>query len=141
MTSEVIDARHSPAVSSSHEPVERSTTMNPVYAIAYLRDVRFGEEIIEYLQRIDATLAPYGGRFLVHGGAITPAEGTWDGDLVIIGFPDRASAVEWYDSPAYQEILPLRTENSRSIAALVEGVPAQYQATDKLAELLSRATG
>jgi len=60
---------------------------------------------------------------------------------VIIRFPDRASAEEWYYSSAYQEILPLRTENSHSMAALVEGVPAQYQATDKLAELLSRATG
>jgi len=55
--------------------------MNPAYAIAYLRDVRFGEEIIEYLQRIDATLAPYGGRFLVHGVRSRPPRGpgtaTW----------------------------------------------------------------
>lgn len=113
----------------------------PVYALAYLRDVDFGDAIIEYLQRIDATLAPYGGRFLVHGGTITPAEGTWDGDLVIISFPDRASAEEWYASPAYQEILPLRTEHSDSIACLVDGVPPGYQATDKLSALLSEATG
>ncbi len=112
----------------------------PAYALAYLRDVRFGEEIIDYIQRIDATLAPYGGRFLVHGGEITPAEGTWDGDLVIIEFPDRASAAAWYESPDYQAILPLRTGNSSSMACLVDGVPAGYQATDKLAGLLSEAT-
>ena len=28
------------------------------YAIAYLREVDFGEEIIDYLSRIDVTLAP-----------------------------------------------------------------------------------
>lgn len=113
----------------------------PVYALAYLRDVRFGEEIIEYLQKIDATLVPYGGRFVVHGGTIKPAEGTWDGDLVIIEFPDHSSAKHWYDSPAYQEILPLRTENSDSIACLVAGLPPGYQASDKLSALLSEATG
>jgi uncharacterized protein (DUF1330 family) len=113
----------------------------PAYALAYLRDVRFGDDIIDYLQRIDATLAPYGGRFIVHGGRITPAEGTWDGDLVIIEFPDRDSAVAWYESPAYQAILPLRTENSDSMACLVEGVPPSYQATDKLSALLTEATG
>jgi uncharacterized protein (DUF1330 family) len=39
------------------------------YAIAHLQDVTVGAEIVEYLQRIDATLAPFGGHFTVHGGA------------------------------------------------------------------------
>ena len=111
----------------------------PAYALAYLREVDLGAEIIDYLGRIDATLAPYGGRFLVHGGRVSAVEGAWDGDLVVIAFPDRAAAREWYDSPAYQEILPLRLEHSQSIAAVVDGVPPGYQATDKLAELLAEA--
>ena len=109
------------------------------YAIAYLRDVDFGEEIIDYIQRIDETMAPYGGRFLVHGGELTPAEGTWDGDLVIIEFPDSSSARAWYDSPGYQAILPLRTEHSHSIACIVEGVAPGYRAVDKLAALMGTA--
>lgn len=112
----------------------------PAYALAYLREVDFGDELIEYLQKIDATLAPYDGRFLVHGGTLTAAEGTWDGDVVVIEFPDVAHAKEWYASAAYQAILALRTENSASIAAIVEGVPAGYQATDGLAALLAQAT-
>ena len=75
-------------------------TGTPAYAVAYLRDVRFGEEVIDYLQRIDETLAPFGGRFLVHGGALTPAEGTWDGDLVVIAFPDVAAATSGTTRPA-----------------------------------------
>ena len=109
----------------------------PAYAIAYLRNVDVGPEIIEYIEKIDATLAPYGGRFIVHGGPVTPAEGEWDGDVVIIEFPDAASAEQWYDSPAYQKILPLRTEHSDSMAALLRGVPQGYRAVDKIAELMA----
>lgn len=109
------------------------------YAIAYLRDVAIGPEIVEYIQRIDATMAPYGGRFLVHGGRLTPAEGAWGGDVVILEFPSPDDAREWYASPAYQEILPLRTQHSDSMAALVEGVPEGYRAVDKLADLTGAA--
>ena len=109
----------------------------PAYAVCYLREVDVNEAIVEYIARIDASMAPYGGRFLVHGGRITPIEGTWDGDIVILQFPSSGAAQAWYDSPAYQEILPLRVDNSQSVTALVEGVPAGYQATDKLATLLS----
>ncbi len=106
------------------------------YAIAYLREVDLGPAIAEYIERIDETLAPYGGHFLVHGGELTAAEGEWDGAIVIIEFPSTGAAREWYESPAYQAILPLRTEHSQSIAAMVEGVPTGYRAVDKLAELL-----
>ncbi len=108
----------------------------PAYAIAYLREVDLGPAIATYLERIDATLAPYGGRFLVHGGRIDAVEGEWPGDVVIVAFPDADAARAWYESPAYQEILPLRTEHSRSVAAIVPGVPAGYRAVDKLVELL-----
>jgi hypothetical protein len=39
------------------------------YAIAHVQSVTPGPEIAEYLLRIDATLAPFQGRFLVHGRA------------------------------------------------------------------------
>jgi hypothetical protein len=32
--------------------------------------VTIGPAIAEYLERIDATLAPFGGRFAVHGGEV-----------------------------------------------------------------------
>lgn len=106
------------------------------YAVAYLRDVDVNEQIVEYIERIDATLAPYAGRFLVHGGALSPMEGEWTGDLIVVEFPSVTAAQEWYDSPAYQAILPLRTDNSRGVATIVEGVPTGYRAVDKLATLL-----
>ena len=49
------------------------------YAIAHMRRVTPGQAIVEYLERIDATLAPYGGRFIVHGGDFEELEGSWPG--------------------------------------------------------------
>jgi uncharacterized protein (DUF1330 family) len=39
------------------------------YALAEVRQVTMGPPIVEYLEKIDATLRPYGGRFIVHGGS------------------------------------------------------------------------
>ncbi len=103
------------------------------YAIAHLREVRMGPPIVGYLERIDATLAPFGGRFVVHGGRYERLEGNWRGDLIVIEFPDRERAHQWYRSPAYQAILPLRTENSAGDVFLIDTVPADHIATDVLA--------
>lgn len=105
------------------------------YAVARLSDVRMGPEIAAYLQEIDATLAPFGGRFLIHGGHRTVLEGEWTEDLIVIAFPDRERAEAWYSSPAYQRILPLRTRNARGDAIVIDGVGEKYRATEVLAKV------
>jgi uncharacterized protein (DUF1330 family) len=110
----------------------------PAYAVAYLRDIRSGPDLITYLQRIDATLEPHGGTFLVHGGDLISVEGQWDGQLVVIRFPSEQAALAWYHSRAYQEILPLRTRNTRSGAVIGSGVPDGYRAADGLAAILDQ---
>jgi uncharacterized protein (DUF1330 family) len=102
------------------------------YAIGHLHDVKVGPGIIGYLEGIDATLAPYDGRFVIHGARPDVREGTWGGALIVIEFPDIAHARAWYDSPAYQEILPLRAENSRGAILLIDGVDSSHRATDVL---------
>jgi len=111
----------------------------PVLAVAHLRNVKMGAEIVEYLERIDATLEPYGGRFLVHGAAPEVLEGSWTGDLVIVSFPDRQKALAWYRSPAYQEILPLRTRNTEGDVVLVDTVSSDHRATHILPRASARA--
>jgi len=107
----------------------------PAYAIAHLQDLRFGPDIVAYLQAIDATLAPYGGRFLVHGSSVEALEGPFSGNVVVVAFPDRAQAGAWYASPAYQTILPLRTRNARGWVVLVDGVGEGHRATDLVQRL------
>ena len=102
------------------------------YALAHLRDVTPHAEILEYLENIQATLDPFSGRFIVHGGAIDVREGTWPWNLVIIEFPSIAAARE---SPAYQHILPLRTDHIVSKTILVEGVEPGHDSAKMAADL------
>lgn len=108
------------------------STNVPAYGVALLRDINMGPAIVEYLERIDATLAPFGGRFIVHGAQPTMKEGDDPGVMVIVQFPDRACAEEWYASGPYQDILPLRTENSKGTVFVVDGVKDDHRATDVL---------
>jgi uncharacterized protein (DUF1330 family) len=102
------------------------------YAIGHLREVRIGPDIVEYLHRIDATLAPFEGRFIIHGGPKVVLEGDWPGDLIVIAFPNVESANGWYHSPAHQEIVRLRTDNSQGGVLIMDGVDADHQAPDVL---------
>ncbi|RJT35200.1 DUF1330 domain-containing protein [Mesorhizobium waimense] len=102
------------------------------YAVALMRQATLGPEIVEYLHKIDATLEPFGGRFLVHGGVVEVVENTWPGHLIVIEFPDRDHVRGWYNSSAYQAILALRTENSQADVIFVDGVERPHKATDVL---------
>jgi len=102
------------------------------YAVGILNDVRMGPPIVEYLERIDATLAPFDGHFIVHGGPNDVKEGSDPGTLIVIEFPDRAAAEGWYTSAEYQAILPLRTGNAQGTVFLCDGVDRDHLATDVL---------
>ena len=82
--------------------------------------------MVEYIERIQDTLDPYGGRFVVHGAEVTVVEGDWPGTIVILEFPDRDSVFSWYRSDAYQRILPLRTDHIDGTVIVVDGVPDAY---------------
>ena len=82
------------------------------YAVLNLRQMNVNRELVVYLRKIDATLEPFDGRFLVHGKKGEVVEGAIPGQLIIIEFPDLEDARSWYYSEAYQKILPLRTHNS-----------------------------
>ena len=103
------------------------------YAVGHLRSVDMGPDIIRYLERIDATLRPFDGRFIIHGGPVDIREGHFAGDIIAIEFPDRGRAEAWYESEAYQEIVRLRTKNSEGWVILLDGVTAGHRATDILA--------
>jgi uncharacterized protein (DUF1330 family) len=108
------------------------------YAIAHLHDPRPHPEVVEYLERIQATLVPYRGRFLIHGAAPEVREGSWPGTIVVIEFPGMDEGRAWYESPAYQEILSLRTDNINGDTFLIEGVQPGHDPA-KLAAIMRRA--
>lgn len=102
------------------------------YAIGHLHEVELCDDIVEYLEKIDATLAPFGGRFILHGGPVEKLEGRFCGDLIAIEFADRDTARAWYRSAAYQAILPLRTRHARGDVFLIDQVAQPHRATEVL---------
>ena len=100
--------------------------MTAAYAIAHLRTPQINDDVLEYLERIQATLDPYDGRFLVHGVAPDVIEGAWPGTVVVVRFPGLGAAHAWYESPAYQEILHLRTDHIDGETIIVAGVDEDY---------------
>ncbi|MFF6906101.1 DUF1330 domain-containing protein [Streptomyces sp. NPDC012389] len=101
------------------------------YAIAHLRpaDGPVHDEVLSYLERVQATMEPYGGRFLVHGAEVEVVEGEWPGALVLVAFPGVEEIRAWYASPAYREILPLRTRHFDADVVIVPGVGPEYDAS------------
>ena len=78
----------------------------------------------EYRRQVPATLESYGGRFAVRGGRYETLEGSWRPQrIVVLEFPDFDRAKQWYASPEYQAIVPLREQNARTnFLTVVEGV-------------------
>jgi uncharacterized protein (DUF1330 family) len=112
----------------------------PAFAIAHLHDPQTNHDVLEYIEKIQATMDPYQGRFRVHGTTVEVIEGEWPGTIVIIEFPDLERARGWYESPAYQQLLPLRTRHIRGDVILVDGVAPDYDAA-RTAERLREAAG
>lgn len=83
------------------------------------------EEGLSYLEQVEATAKPYGGTWLAQGEA-DAIEGTWPGSVVLMEFPSRADAENWYRSPEYQAILPLRVNNTISDLILVDRVAPDF---------------
>ncbi|WP_033261973.1 DUF1330 domain-containing protein [Amycolatopsis vancoresmycina] len=110
------------------------------YGVAHLRPPAvLSEEVFEYMERIQATLDPHGGKFLVHGAQVEVREGEWPGALVVIEFPSLAAAREWYDSPAYREILRLRADHIPGDLILVDGCGPDHDSAALAAALRAAA--
>ena len=81
------------------------------------------EAMQEYIDKVGATLQPHGGQPIIAGTNIEAVEGDWKPSrLVVVAFPNMDAAKAWYNSPAYQEILPIRTANTDDKIILVEGL-------------------
>ncbi|MDR9394970.1 MAG: DUF1330 domain-containing protein [Roseovarius sp.] len=75
-----------------------------------------------YAARTVELAEKFGGRFLAKGGAQTGLEGSCPDRHVVIEFPDRQAAVDWYNSDDYQEILPIALSSSDRDIVIVDGI-------------------
>ena len=69
-----------------------------------------------------ASIARFGGRFIVRGGEAQLLEGApMPERIVVIEFPDGDTARRWYNSAEYQSALKIRQAASNGRLILVEG--------------------
>jgi uncharacterized protein (DUF1330 family) len=76
-----------------------------------------------YRQQVPATIAAFGGRYLVRGGSLTVLEG--DGSparCVILEFPSMAQLQAWYTSPEYAPLIAIRQRTTKSKLLMVDGL-------------------
>jgi uncharacterized protein (DUF1330 family) len=86
-------------------------------------DVKNAEAYESYKHSAAASIAQYGGRYLVRGGTHEVLEGEWHPTrLVVLEFPSVDAAKRWYTSPEYADVKPIRLEHAVSDMVLVDGV-------------------
>ena len=75
----------------------------------------------KYGEKVPATLAPFHHRYLVRAQP-QALEGDPPRGIVVIAFDSVAKAKQWYESPAYRAIIPLRESAAKTRLYLVEGI-------------------
>jgi uncharacterized protein (DUF1330 family) len=86
--------------------------------------IRDAETYERYKQMAPPSIATYGGRYLVRGGAVEVLEGSWNPPrFVILEFPTVERARAWWDSPEYAPAKALRQTCTQTDMILVEGLP------------------
>lgn len=94
----------------------------PAYVIAEV-EITEPKTFQEYAKRVPGTIAAYGGKYLVRGGATKVKEGDWSPKrLVILEFASMNQARNWYDSPEYKPLLELRLRSATTKVLFVEGL-------------------
>ena len=105
-------------------PRESAVTV-PAYFVA-LVEIHDPAGFQSYHDQFEATLAPFGGRLASFGATIVPLEGM-DGSAAraaIVVFPSLQAGRDWFESPGYRRIAPLRQRSARTRGFFVEGLPA-----------------
>jgi uncharacterized protein (DUF1330 family) len=94
----------------------------PAYFIVEI-DVQDAAAFDQYRAQVPATIARYGGRYLVRGGAAEILEGAGQpARMVVLEFPSREQARTFYDSPEYAPLKALRLRAATSRLLLVDGL-------------------
>jgi uncharacterized protein (DUF1330 family) len=79
----------------------------------------------KYGEKVPETLAPFHHGYLVRDGKPQSLEGEPPKGIVVIAFDSVEKAREWYDSPAYDAIKPLRQSAAKSRIFIAKGLAPQ----------------
>jgi uncharacterized protein (DUF1330 family) len=75
----------------------------------------------QYRSRVPETLLQWGGEVLFRGHRVSVLSGKHSYlDCVVIRFPDAKSATGWYNSAAYQALIPIREQGADIVLVAFE---------------------
>jgi uncharacterized protein (DUF1330 family) len=95
----------------------------PAYLIANVQ-VTDPEGWKQYVAALPTTLAPYHVKTLARAPAVAVDASTPPaGSTVILAFNSMDDLKAWWNSPAYQAIIPLREKSAKTIAYALPGMP------------------
>jgi len=94
----------------------------PAYVIVEI-SVHNPVEYEEYKNLSLPSLAPFGGKFIARGGQVVTLEGDWHPErMVILEFPFREKALEWWNSDIYAGAKAIRQRTASTKMIIVEGI-------------------
>jgi uncharacterized protein (DUF1330 family) len=101
---------------------QRQGVKMAVYVIA---DIEVLDPVLfeEYRQKVPATIAAHGGRYVARGGPTEVLEGSWTPKrCVVLEFPDMERFKTWWSSPEYAPLRALRQRASNSSLVVTQGL-------------------
>lgn len=95
----------------------------PAYVVVS-SEINDPERFKAYMAAAPATIAEFGGEYLVRGGALAALEGGWQPKrLTVLRFDSVERAKAWYDSPGYRAARDLRAGiTDRFDMVVVDGI-------------------
>ena len=98
-------------------------TSKAVYMIGDV-DIKNIEEYKKYMEKVKPMIESYGGEYLIRGGEIDTLEtNLWKPTrMVLVKFPSKKIAMEWYNSDEYKPYKKIRFENATSNILMVDGL-------------------
>ena len=90
-----------------------------------VQEVKDAEAYKAYAAKVPDTLAPFGGKFIVRGAepVILDASRKPPGYIVVIQFPSMKALRDWWNSPVYSSVRPIRERLTTGQNYAVEGLP------------------
>ena len=91
--------------------------------VIYQGEILDPDRYDEYKPKAAASIIAAGGKYVVRGGDIEVLEGEPPaGRTVVLEFPTRQAAIDWYRSDEYTEVRKIREGAARARLYVVDGV-------------------
>ena len=101
------------------------TSAPPAFYVGNVQEVKDAEAYKSYATKVPDTLTAFGGKFIVRGAepVILDASKKPPGYIVVIQFPSMKNLRDWWNSPVYSSIRPIRERLTVGQNYAVEGLP------------------